>query len=353
MRKLIIPPKLKQGDTIGFISPSAGLAPFAMHRIEKAKKTFEKLGYKIKIARHALKNSGYVSASIEERVSDIHEMFSDLGVKLIMTTIGGNHSNQLLKYIDYELIKKNPKIFIGYSDITVLHLAFYSKADLATYYGPCVMTQFGENPEVLEYTLKYFLKAVSEEKSERSYLVEPSNLWTEEILDWFKKKDLKKARKLEKNKGYQWLIKGSAKGKIFGGCIPSINHLAGTGYWNNPKNTIFFIDIPEGEKFDQGLSIDKVDSYLADLDNLGVFDSIAGLIIGRPFHYSKEDEIKLKEIILRYLKKRKCPTLYNVNIGHADPIITLRYGAIAELDSVSDLFRIVSAKEFTAETTDE
>lgn len=341
MKKLIIPPKLKQGDTIGFISPSAGLAPFAMHRIEKAKKTFEKLGYKVKIAKHALKNSGYVSAPVKERVFDIHKMFSDPEVKLIMTTIGGNHSNQLLKYIDYELIKKNPKIFMGYSDITVLHLAFYSKANLATYYGPCVMTQFGESPQILEYTLKYFQKAISEKKSEKIYPIESSDQWTEEILDWFQKLDLKRARKLKKSNGYQWLIRGSAKGKIFGGCIPSINHLAGTEFWSDSKDTIFFLDIPEGEKFDQGLSVDKVDSYLADLDNLGVFDSIAGLIIGRPFHYSAENELELKKIIHKYLKKRKCPTLYNANIGHTDPITTLRYGATAELDSTANSLRIL------------
>ncbi len=341
MGKLVIPPKLTKGDTIGFISPSAGLAPFAMHRIERAKKTLENLGYKVKIAKHALKNSGYVSASIEERVSDIHDMFSDSEVKLIMTTIGGNHSNQLLKYIDYELIKKNPKIFIGYSDITVLHLAFYSKANLATYYGPCAMTQFGENPNILPYSLDYFLKAVSSEEYKKTFDIFPSEKWTEEVLDWFKKIDLSRPRRLKKNQGYKWLVKGKVKGEIFGGCIPSINHLAGTEYWPNiPKNAIFFLDIPEGYELDKGMPISEVDSYLADLDNLGLFDSIAGLIVGRPYHYSTNEEEELKNIILKYVKKRKCPTLYSANIGHTDPIVTLRYGATVELNSSSNLFRI-------------
>ncbi len=340
MNKLIIPEKINKGDTVGFISPSAGLAPFAMHRIEKAKKTFEDLGYKVKIAKNALKNSGYVSASIKERIDDIHEMFRDPEVRLVMATIGGNHSNQLIKHLDYELIRSNPKIFLGYSDITVLHFALLSQANLTTYYGPCVMTQFGENPKILEYTLEYFQKAVTNEKFEKDFTVTQSEYWTEEILDWFKKLDLKRARKLKRNSGYQWLIKGSAKGRILGGCIPSINHLAGTKFWPKTKKPIYFIDIPEGERFDQGLSLDKVDSYLADLNNLGVFDSISGLIVGRPFHYSLEEEEGLKKIILKYLGDRKCPTLYNVNIGHTDPIITLPYGAEAEIDSRRNLFRL-------------
>ena len=341
MDKLVIPPKLTKGDTIGFISPSAGLAPFAMHRIERAKKTLENLGYKVKIAKHALKNSGYVSASIEERVSDIHDMFSDSEVKLIMTTIGGNHSNQLLKYIDYGLIKKTPKIFIGYSDITVLHLAFYSKANLATYYGPCVMTQFGENPNILQYSLDYFLKSVSSEEYKKAFDIFPSEKWTEEALDWFKKIDMTRPRRLKKNQGHEWLVKGKVKGEIFGGCIPSINHLAGTEYWTDiPKNAVFFLDIPEGYEFDKGMPVSEVDSYLADLDNLGLFDSITGLIIGRPYHYSTNEEEEFKNIILKYVKKRKCPTLYSANIGHTDPIVTLRYGATVELNSSSNLFRI-------------
>ena len=141
-KRLSIPPPLNRGDAIGFVSPSAGLAPFAMHRIEKAAASLAQLGYKVKIADNALKNQGYISANIPDRTNDIHEMFLDKEVRLIMATIGGNHSNQLISKLDYKIIKKNPKIFIGYSDITVLHYAIQSQTSLATYYGPCAMTQF-------------------------------------------------------------------------------------------------------------------------------------------------------------------------------------------------------------------
>lgn len=341
-KKLTVPQRLKKGDTVGFISPSSGLAPFAIHRIEQAVKTFKDIGYKVKIGKNALKNKGYVSASIAERVADIHNMFSDPEVKMIMPTIGGYNSNSLLKYLNYDLIRKNPKIFIGYSDITVLHYAIQTNSGLSTYYGPCVMTQFGEYQKILPYTLEYFNKEISINHHQNGYYIPASKTWTEEILDWFKKMDTKRKRKMKKNKGYQWWIKGNAKGELVGGAIPSINHLAGTKYWINPKSKIFFLDIPEGNDLDKGLSIHEVEASLADLDNLGVFDSISGLIIGRPYHYTKEEQEGLKTLILRYLKNKKYPMLYNVNIGHTDPISTLRYGAIAELNSSDNSFRIIN-----------
>lgn len=338
---LVIPQKLKKGDCIGFISPSAGLAPFAMHRIKRAIAVFEEMGFAVKIGENALKNSGYVSASIDERVNDIHEMFQDQKVKMIMATIGGYNSNQLLKYLDYDLIKKNPKIFIGYSDNTVLHYALQSQASLATYYGPCAMTQFGEYPKALDYTLAYFKYALSKDENKASYEIKASEFWTEEFLDWFKKEDEKRPRKTQKNSGHEWWADGRANGELLGGTIPSINHLAGTKYWCDPQNKIFFLDIPEGRAVSEGMPLQEIDSYLADLDNLGLFNSINGLIIGRPYHYSPDQAKELKQTILNYTSKKKCPILYNANIGHTDPIITLRYGAIAEIDSNTNTFRII------------
>jgi muramoyltetrapeptide carboxypeptidase LdcA involved in peptidoglycan recycling len=336
---MITPPKLNPGDTIGFVSPSAGLAPFAMHRIEQAKQVLEGLGYHVKIGKHALLNSGHVSASAEDRAADLNEMFADPEIKLIMSTIGGNHSNQILKLLDYDAIKKNPKMFIGYSDNTVLHYALQAKTGLATYYGPCAMTQFGEYPEILPYTLDYFNKALREANA--GFEIRPSETWTDEILNWFAKEDRSRARQLQTNSGHEWLAAGKASGPILGGAIPSINHLAGTEYWLDPTGSIFFIDIPEGHDIMEGLSISEVDSYLADLENLGVFTAIKGLVIGRPYRYSDDQVSQLKSLIMKYMGKNKCPILYNVNIGHVDPIITVRYGSIVELDSSSNSFKVL------------
>lgn len=337
---LTIPQKLNKSDTIGIVSPSAGLGAIFPHRIKQAEKNLSKLGLQVKCAKNSLKNNGYVSTSAKERADDIHEMFLDKAVKAIIATIGGSHSNQVLKYLDFEIIKNNHKIFIGYSDITVLHFAFATQANLRTFYGPCIISEFGEYPEILPYTLEYFEKALM--KAECIGNILQSKLWTWEFLDWREKKDLTRARKMNSGKGYEWWKMGTAQGEIFGGCVPSMNHLTGTKYWIDFKDKIMFIDIPEGnpgEKF----PIADLDSFLADLDNLGIFKNIKGLIIGRPYFYEAEDNKKLQDIVMYYTKDYAYPILFNVNIGHASPIITVPLGAQVLLDSQKNIFKIEEA----------
>jgi muramoyltetrapeptide carboxypeptidase LdcA involved in peptidoglycan recycling len=338
MIEFSIPEKLQKGDVIGILSPSAGAANLFPHRVEKAKACLEGLGYRVKFAKHALERVSYVSSPAQLRADDIHELFADKEVKAIICAIGGDHSNQVLKYIDFEIIRNNPKIFIGYSDISVLHYAFLVGAKLQTYYGPCLITQFGEFPSILPFTLEYFNRAVVSNKP--IGLVTASDSWTCEILDWVKKDDLLRPRKLERSNGYEWLIPGKASGQIIGGCIPSINHLAGTPFWINPADKIFFIDIPEGHEFGKGLPLDSLDSFLADLDNLGVFKSIKALIVGRPYNYSESDRTSLRKMILKYVEGTNYPVLLNVNIGHCDPIITVPLGSIVIIDSTKNLFSI-------------
>lgn len=137
-----VPKRLKKGDCIGIISPSSGLAAIFPHRLEQGIEALMRMGFRVKLGKYASGITGYVSGSAQERADDFHAMFRDPEISAIVCMIGGNHSNQLLKHLDFELIRKNPKIFIGYSDITVLHYALHAQADLRTYYGPCVMTQF-------------------------------------------------------------------------------------------------------------------------------------------------------------------------------------------------------------------
>ena len=335
---LTIPDPLKKGDMIGFVSPAAGLAPFAMHRIAKAKEFFEKLGYGVKIPKNALKNAGYVSAPVEDRLGDLHDLFRDKSVKAVISTIGGFISNQLLEGLDYKMITRNPKIFVGYSDLTSLHFALQKKAHLSTYYGPCLMTQFGENPQPLEYTANSFfesLTTIGNKKARKHY---QSELWTDEVLDWFKKEDLKRARKQQKNKGYVWLRKGHTRGFAWGGTIPTINGLVGTDYWVDCKGGIFFLDIPEGPDINSGLPLAQVDSYLTHLKLMGLFRSIRGLIVGRPYKYSEDELKELNKIVLAVTAGTAYPILTLANIGHVDPIITLRYGSTIVLDSAKSYF---------------
>ncbi len=337
MEKLIKPNQLKKGDVIGIVSPSSPLAGLLPHRVEKGIKMIESLGYKAIIGKNALKINNYTSGTPKERADDINNFFKDKEVKAIFSFIGGNHSNQLLEYLDFELFKKNPKIFLGYSDATVLHFAFYTQAKLITFYGPAVLTQFAETPNTLPYTEKYFKKALTE--AEPIGEIECSARWTDHFLDWFEGEDLKQERMMKKNKGWEWIKKGKGDGRILGGCISSMIHLRGTKYWPDFRNKIFFWEIPESDgNLAEGESPEKIDSYLTDLELTEVFKKIRGMVIGRPFGYTGHQTDLLKEIIRQRTKRYHFPILFGVDIGHTDPMITVPLGVKAELSSKKNLF---------------
>ncbi|HET8671591.1 MAG TPA: S66 peptidase family protein [Candidatus Saccharimonadales bacterium] len=334
------PPKPNKGSTVYIISPSAGLLPFVESRVKRTTRHLEALGFKVKIASHANKNSGYVSAPIDERVADIHEAFSDPACSIVMAAIGGDHSNQLIARLDYQLIRNNPKVFVGYSDNTVLHYAFATKANLQTYYGPCFLNQFGEFPEVLPYTLGYFNKAIL--LQDNNITVEPSKEYTDEVLDWFKEEDIKRPRKMVANSGYSWWRNGKASGWAMPCTIPSVNHLLGTDYMPDAKGAVLMLDIPEGNSMYEGESVAHIDAWLTDMDNAGILAKVNGIVIGRPYKYTPEMTDELKTVVLRITERYGYPVLYNVDMGHTDPVVTVPIAATVGLDSDKPYFRITA-----------
>lgn len=327
---LNVPKKLEKGDFVGIICPSEGVHPTAKHRVENAIKMLEILGYKVKLGKTIYCEDNYVSGSIEARLQDFHEMFKDESVKMIMPAFGGLCANHLLSGIDYELIRNNPKIFIGYSDITVLLYALYAQGNLATYYGPCAVTQFAEYPEILDYTLKSFLRAVSSDNKENEYKIESSDEWTGEFLSWGKQEDLTRPRKKEKNNGYFWMRNGVASGEALPSCIVSINHLAGTKYWIDPKDKILVLDLllSPGE-----INYPILDASLTDLYNLGVFSDIKGLVLSRLCGFSEDESRAVYQRIKEMTQGTNYPIVCNFDIGHTDPINTIQYGSKLMLDS--------------------
>ena len=336
---IIKPQKLNIGDTVGLISPSSSMAAKVPHRLNIGIKCLKKIGFKVKTGKNALKDSGNKAGNGRERAQDIMEFFEDNEIKAIISNIGGYNANDVIPYLDYELIENNPKIFIGYSDITVLHWALYKKSYLVTFYGPAVLTQFANNPGLMKFTEDYFKKATME--VEPIGEISPSAEWTDEVLNWFEKKDLERPRKMKKNKGWQWIRQGNAKGELLGGCLTSMLHLRGTDYWPDFKSKIFFWETPESScDFTCGLPLNSVEAYLIDLKLSGVFKKIAGMIIGRPFAYSEAEVNALINIILDITKNYNFPILFGVDIGHTDPMITLPIGVKATLDSKKNIFKI-------------
>jgi muramoyltetrapeptide carboxypeptidase LdcA involved in peptidoglycan recycling len=330
------PPRLRQGDTIGVISPSWGGGAEYPHRVERGVAYLESLGFRVKMAPHAMNSIGYVSDTPENRAADIRAMFSDPEVKALISMIGGDHSCHLLPLLDWELIRSHPKILMGYSDVTVLNLAIWAKTGLTTFNGPALMVELAEYPEVFSYTERHMLEVLC--SAEPIGRVEPSGWWTEELLDWDEKEDLTRARVGEDSSGWTWLKGGRGEGVLVGGCLESMQHLRGTPYWPGWEGTILFLETSE-EKPDP----ERVDGILMDYENMGVFERIRGLLFGRPMLYEPEEREQLREVILERTRGYDFPIIADMDFGHTSPMLTLPVGCRALLDTDRERFEIVEA----------
>jgi len=283
---------------------------------------------------NADRSDGWASAPAKARAEDLHQAFADDGVQVVLAGIGGNHSNQLLPFLDYDLIRAHPKVFQGFSDITVLHWAIAKHAGLATFYGPALVPELGEFPTVLTYTDR-FLRAAWFDDVPINY--EPSGVWTDEFLDFDTKADLTRPRDLRESEGWIAVREGAASGPLLGGCLESISwHLKGSSSWLDPSGSIFFLETSE-----EAPSPAEVDSYLTDLEQLGVFDSASGLLFARPYGYDAESTDALWRLVAERTEESGIPVLANVEAGHTDPMMTLPLGVTAELDTANKALRLL------------
>lgn len=333
---MIKAPKLKPGDTIGIVSPSWGGAGLFPHRVEQGVRCLQSLGYRVKLAPHALHQAGFVSDTPENRADDIHTLFRDPDVRAVIAAIGGDHACHLLPHLDYDLLRRHPKIFMGYSDITVLNIAIWHTTGLVTFNGPALLTDFGEHPRMLAYTEKYFLRAVAQ--ADPIGLIEPAPQWTEEFLDWETQQDRERPRALQPSTGWGWLKPGQAEGRLLGGCLESLQHLRGTGYWPNWDGAIMFIETSEEKP-----SPETVDGLLMDYENMGVLDKLRGLLVGRAMLYTAAEKQQLRERILERTERYSFPILTEMDFGHTAPQFTLPLGCRARLDSERQTFEMLES----------
>ncbi len=319
--KYIIPLKLKKGDEIRVVAPSRSLSLVTEVNIKLAKENLEKQGYKITFSKNCRESDMFMSSSIKSRVEDIHQAFKDKKVKAILTAIGGFNSNELLPYLDYKLIKNNPKILCGYSDITALGNAITAKTGLITYSGLHFSTWAMEKG--FEYNLEYFNKCLIEDKK---YMIKSSELWSDDT--WYKDQE---NRKFEKNDEYIIINKGEAEGTIFGGNLCTLNLLQGTEFMPNISNSILFIedDYMAGSFF--GVEFNR---NLQSLIHQPNFAKVKGIVIGR---FQKKAEMtidKLKFIIQTKKELKSIPIIANVDFGHSNPLVTFPIGGKVKISTL-------------------
>ncbi len=310
MMQRIIPPKLKSGDVVRVVAPSHSLGIIAPEICALANERLRALGLKVEFGKHVYECDGVNSSSIEARLADLHAAFSDTQVKAIIAVIGGFNSNQLLKHLDYDLIRSNPKILCGYSDITALENAIFAKTGLVTYSGLFYST-FGRRLG-FEYCLEYFQKCLF---SSEPIEVQPSKTWSDD--DWWKNQQ---KREFIDNPGWTVVNQGSAEGTLVGGNLCTFNLLQGTPYFPDLTDSILFLEDDEESQHHH------FDRDLQSLIHLPQFKLVRGLVIGRFQKVSGMTDDKIRAMIAEKPELRDVPVIANVDFGHTEPMITFPIG---------------------------
>ena len=302
----IIPPKLKTGDGVRVITPARSLSlPFLESVKELATKRLNKIGLEVSFGNNVYE--------IELRVADLHDAFSDKSVNLILTVIGGFNSNQLLRYLDFDLIKKNPKIICGYSDITALTNAIYAKTGLVSYSGPHFFN-FGDQKS-FDYTLDYFKKCYFHNEN---FEIIPSQQWSDD--KWALNQE---NRILFPNSGYLVINQGETEGKVIGGNLCTLNLLQGTEYMPDLQDSILFIeDDYESAPY-------TFDRDLQSLIHQPNFSGVRGIVVGRFQIKSNMTNDLLIKIIKSKKELENIPVIANADFGHTTPMITFPIGGSA------------------------
>ncbi|MEM8895214.1 MAG: LD-carboxypeptidase [Bacteroidota bacterium] len=302
---IIKPKALNKGDTIGLITPASAISRTAF---ENSLTNLENLGFKVKYSPNMRVKKGFLAGTDAQRVKDIHDMYSDDGFSGIICARGGYGSGRLVSQLDYDLIRNNPKVFIGYSDITALHYAIHANTGLVTFHGPVAASSFPKSTE------NYF----------------------EDVVIKGKEVKLKAVQKPDKpNRAFDVfsINSGTAEGPLVGGNLSLMVSLMGTPYDLDFEGKIVFIE-------EIGESPYRVDRMLTQVLNSGKLDKAAGVALGvfnncetRPEDPDFGDSLSLKEVLEDRLSSLNIPVAYGFPIGHISENATLPMGARASLDT--------------------
>ena len=325
----IIPDKLKVGDEVRIIAPSRSMNILNKETISIATKRLEKLGFKVSFGENIYSefDKNYGCGSIKERIEDLHEAFLDKNIKAVLTVIGGFNSNQILDYINYDLIKNNPKIICGFSDVTALLNAIYAKTGLVTYYGPHY-SSFGMEAG-FDYTLEYFKKIfMPDKKDSNEILIENSKCWSDDF--WFLDQ---KNRKFIDNTGLEVINQGCAEGTIIGGNLCTLNLLQGTEFMPLQDNNIILMieeDNFAGKEFFREFDR-NLQSLLHCYKNKN--KKISGIIIGRAQVNCNMNFEKWKIMMNNKPELSDIPVVVDADFGHTTPIFTFPIGGHAYINN--------------------
>lgn len=308
-----LPKSLKKGDTVGIIAPAGILTE---KRVQQAVEEVERLGYKVKLGKNILKTYGYLAGTDQERLEDLHEMFADNNVSMVWCGRGGYGCTRLLDSIDFKLIKNNPKIFMGYSDITALHNAFYQCADLITFHGPIAASKHNDFSEKLIFDL-----------------IERNTIDGAQILS-----DLPKQEFPSDHHQLEIMIPGKAEGEFVGGNLSLVAAMMGTKYEINLKGKILFLEDIDEEPY-------SIDRMLTQVIGSQHFMDLSGIMLGQftaCVAKNPENSLTTKEVLRDRLANCKFPIIAGLPFGHVPHNMTIPIGAKGSIDTKDLIIKLKS-----------
>jgi muramoyltetrapeptide carboxypeptidase len=288
INKQIRPPRLKRGDTVGIVAPAS---PFDAEQFDRGIQTIKSMGFQIHIPDDLYETEGYLAGTDEHRAAILHRLFADRKIKALVCARGGFGSMRLLPLLDFSLIQKNPKIFVGHSDISALLSAIYLKTGLVTFHGPLVTT-LSDAPEK---TRRAVTKAISKD---RPHKIKVKNGMT--------------------------IHSGTASGRVCGGNLNTLNHLLGTPFAPDFENHLLFLE-------DRGEEPYRIDRMLTQMSQADCFQHLAGLILGDFIDCGSEADII--QIFADTFADASIPIVAGCEAGHGKQNLTIPFGLEATLDA--------------------
>ncbi|MFD0770510.1 S66 peptidase family protein [Bacillus sp. CGMCC 1.60114] len=324
--------QLKKGDQIGVFSPSLPGTYTSPNRFKRSKQFMESKGFRIVDGSLTGKHDGYRSGSIKDRAQELNELIRNPEIKCIMSSVGGSNSNSLLPYLDYEAIKKHPKMFVGYSDVTAILLGIYAKTGIQTFYGPTLISSLGEFPPYVNNTFSSFEDMlIKSEALPYEYPLYP--VWTDEQLNWQTQNRSKKSYLNE------WVCvkEGVTTGRLIAGNLATMLSIWGSPYMPAiNRGDILMIE-------DCKKTAALVEKHFSFLKINGTFDKVSGVILGK--HEQFDDQgtgLTPYDILLEVIGDLDIPILANFDCCHTHSIVTMPIGATVELNATQKTVRILS-----------
>ena len=298
---MIKPKPLKKGDTIGLIGPSS---PTPIERIEPSIEKIKELGFNVVAGESCYGVHGYLSGKDELRAKDVNEMFRNKSIDGVWCIRGGYGTPRILDLIDYDLIRENPKVFIGYSDITALHISINQRCGLVTFHGPMASTELYWGMD--DFTQDYLIRNIMNTKP-LGLIYNPKDI------------DIKT------------LVSGKCEGNIIGGNLSLVAATIGTPYEIDTKGKILFLEDVDEEPY-------RIDRMLTQLKLSGKLNDAEGFILGdwnNCVAEEPEKSLTLIEIFNELIVPIGKPAIYNFMAGHCNPMITMPLGVNAILEANS------------------